>query len=194
MDDTLMTPLRGIYLLWIVWYATWLLSAGWRAPASAKPLALVHIPYQAATLAALAFLFASPSTGVPHLWTLDPRLGWALVGAAGLAFLFCWWARIEMGRLWSGYISRTAEHRVVDSGPFALVRHPIYTGIIAAAFATAAIKATEQALIGAGLFVAAFWMKARIEESFLRSELGAEAYDSYRRRVPMLFPLGRRSA
>jgi protein-S-isoprenylcysteine O-methyltransferase Ste14 len=74
------------------------------------------------------------------------------------------------------------------------VRHPIYSGVIMAAFLLAIELGTLQALAGAALFLIAFWLKARVEENFLRKELGTDAYDAYRRRVPMLVPFGPKSA
>jgi len=68
------------------------------------------------------------------------------------------------------------------------VRHPIYTGLIIALLATAVTEATPVALLGAVLIALGLWVKARAEERFLLSELGPEAYESYRRRVPMLVP------
>jgi protein-S-isoprenylcysteine O-methyltransferase Ste14 len=96
--------------------------------------------------------------------------------------------------LWSGFVGRSENHCIVDSGSFAVVRHPIYSAIIAAAFLLAFDLGTLLALLGATMFLLAFWLKARLEESFLRQELGPEAYDTYRRRVPMLLPLGPKSA
>jgi protein-S-isoprenylcysteine O-methyltransferase Ste14 len=72
------------------------------------------------------------------------------------------------------------------------VRHPIYTGIILAALATAAQLGTALAVAGAVVLWVGFWIKARLEERFLRDELGEGAYDAYRQRVPMLVPFGPR--
>jgi protein-S-isoprenylcysteine O-methyltransferase Ste14 len=79
-------------------------------------------------------------------------------------------------------------HHIVDTGPYGLVRHPIYTGVMVAALATALITATPITLVGAMMVAIGFSMTARIEEGFLRRELGAETYDSYARRVGMLVP------
>lgn len=84
-------------------------------------------------------------------------------------------------------------HRTVDTGPYGIVRHPIYTGILIAAFATAAAKGTVMGIAGALVMTLGLWMKARLEEAWLRSELGADAYDAYRQRVPMLLPFGPRA-
>jgi len=101
---------------------------------------------------------------------------------------FAWWARIHLGRLWSGSITRKEGHHVVDTGPYGLVRHPIYTGLIGATIATATAAATVTAVVGAVLITFGMWLKARTEERFLTEELGPEAYTAYQRRVPMLVP------
>ncbi len=127
-----------------------------------------------------------------RLWVLPHNAGWAMVGVAALGFLFAWWARIYLGRLWSGSITRKEGHHVVDTGPYAIVRHPIYTGLIVAGFATAAIvRGTLRGSAGAALLLIGYWLKARVEERFLRAELGAEAYDAYARKTAMLIPFVR---
>jgi protein-S-isoprenylcysteine O-methyltransferase Ste14 len=83
---------------------------------------------------------------------------------------------------------RKEAHRIVETGPYAIVRHPIYTGVIVAILASAAAEATAAALAGAVAIAFGLALKARAEERFLAAELGADAYDDYRRRVPMLFP------
>jgi len=104
------------------------------------------------------------------------------------ALLLTWWARIHLGRLWSSAITRKEAHRLVDTGPYGFVRHPIYTGLITAVLVTGATEATLTALLGAVIIALSLWLKARAEERFLAAELGFHAYDSYRRRVPMLIP------
>ncbi|MGH6985338.1 MAG: methyltransferase family protein [Caulobacteraceae bacterium] len=111
-----------------------------------------------------------------------------LVALAVLGFSLCWWARIHLGSLWSGWVSRKQDHRVIESGPYALVRHPIYSGVILAAAATAGLESRWTSLVGLALLIAGFWVKARIEERFLRSELGPQAYDAYAARTGMLIP------
>jgi protein-S-isoprenylcysteine O-methyltransferase Ste14 len=64
--------------------------------------------------------------------------------------------------------------------------------LLLAVVATMAAKGTVLGVAGAALMTAGLWLKARLEEGFLRSELGPEAYDAYKKRVPMLLPLGPR--
>jgi len=101
---------------------------------------------------------------------------------------FAWWGRIYLGRLWSNGITRKENHRVVDTGPYGLVRHPIYTGQIFAILTTGIAVATVTSLLGAALIALGLWQKARLEERFLTAELGEQSYGAYCRRVPMLIP------
>ena len=71
------------------------------------------------------------------------------------------------------------------------MRHPIYTGIIVASAATAALRATAGAWLGVALMTLGWYVKARLEERFLREQLGPDNYDAYARRVPMLIPFVR---
>jgi protein-S-isoprenylcysteine O-methyltransferase Ste14 len=115
-------------------------------------------------------------------------VGDACILLAMAGFALCWWARLHLGRFWSGFVGVKTDHRIVDTGPFGLVRHPIYLGLTLAALALALVKATPEALLGAALIFAGFALTARREEAFLSAQLGAAAYDDYRRRVPGLGP------
>ena len=121
-------------------------------------------------------------------WQAGYYGAYAFVGVMLIGLALTWWARIQLGGLWSSAITRKEKHRLIESGPYAFVRHPIYTGLILALLATAAIEATLLALVGALLIVLGLWVKARAEERFLSTELAPETYESYRRRVPMLVP------
>jgi protein-S-isoprenylcysteine O-methyltransferase Ste14 len=126
--------------------------------------------------------------GEQPLWKLGNGAIYALAALTLAGTLFTWWARIHLGRFWSNAITRKEGHRVIDTGPYGLVRHPIYTGLIAAMFATGIGVGTVTAILGAMLIAAGLWQKARMEEGFLTNELGADAYGPYCRRVPMLVP------
>ncbi|HEX4535184.1 MAG TPA: isoprenylcysteine carboxylmethyltransferase family protein, partial [Rhizomicrobium sp.] len=138
-------------------------------------------------------IFAIPAhgyTGALRFWIVSLGQAWLCVALMAVGFAFAWWARIYLGRLWSGNITTKPDHRIVAGGPYAIVRHPIYTGILLAVFATMIAKGTLAGIIGAVIITLGLWMKARLEEKFLREQLGVAAYDSYSRRVPMLLPFG----
>ena len=123
-----------------------------------------------------------------HVWHTTAALSivcdaMVLTGAA-----FTVWARITLGRNWSAEITFKQDHELIESGPYALARHPIYTGLIGAFFALAIQIGLPLGLLGAALIALGFGLKGRIEERFLSAELGEAAYADYRRRVPMLIP------
>jgi protein-S-isoprenylcysteine O-methyltransferase Ste14 len=123
-----------------------------------------------------------------RLWHVNRPEAWACALVIAGGFSFAWWARLHLGKLWSGHITTKVNHHLVDSGPYSIVRHPIYTGILAAMLATAAAKGTVSGLAGLVLVALGVWMKARLEETWLSGRLDAGAYQHYRRRVPMLMP------
>ena len=67
------------------------------------------------------------------------------------------------------------------------MRHPIYSGMLLSVYATACMRLTVLTLMGAAVITVGFLIKARLEERFLREQLGS-AYDEYARRVGMLVP------
>jgi protein-S-isoprenylcysteine O-methyltransferase Ste14 len=180
--------------IWIGWIVSWLVAAFWSARAEKRALTWDTLLYRVCILtgAMLMTPWAARRLAATRLWHVGYAGAYALAAVTFAGIVFAWWARIQIGRLWSGSITRKEGHQVVDTGPYGLVRHPIYTGLILALLATAAAQATANGLTGAALLSVGFWLKARAEERFLTKELGADAYGAYRRRVPMLVPSFRR--
>lgn len=189
-----MSAQAAIFYLWDTWFASWVIAALWSDRPTGWPAWGTQVLHWLVTLIGLYFLlgvYSDEHTSAGRLWNAGEPLGWALLGLTAAGLAFCWWARLHLGRLWSGSVTRKRDHRIVDTGPYGFVRHPIYTGLIFAAFATGMLRGTMVALAGAAFMTGGFWIKARLEEAFLRRELGMAAYDSYRRRVPMLVPVTR---
>ena len=176
-------------MLWLAWWLSWLLAAFWRERAAQQPPQRSQIVYRLLVMAGVVFLFNPiiPALDSP-LWRWPQPVEWVLVVASCAGFAFTWWARIHLGKLWSSNVGRKADHHIVDTGPYGIVRHPIYTGITIAAVSTALLRFTVGAWIGVALLTLGWYVKARLEERFLREQLGQENYDAYARRVPMLIP------
>lgn len=181
----------AMYAVWAFWALSWWGAAFWTNRTVGQPGSGSQFLYRAVTIVGAVLLFGinprNPNSPW-QLWHTSLQVAWAMVALAGAGFAFTWWARLHLGKLWSSSVTRKADHRVVDTGPYALVRHPIYTGIITASIAVFVLKGTSIALAGAAIMTAGWYVKARLEERFLRTELGAEAYDAYARRVAMLVP------
>jgi protein-S-isoprenylcysteine O-methyltransferase Ste14 len=183
-------PNEAFEVIWIAWFLSWMAASFWSSRAEKRAATRETWIYRAAifTGAVLMTPWAAQVIGGKRIWEVSTSIACALILVIFLGLLLTWLARIFLGRLWSSAITRKEQHRVIDTGPYAFVRHPIYTGIIAALVATAAIEATLAALIGATLICFGLWLKARAEERFLMVELGTNDYRSYCRRVPMLIP------
>jgi protein-S-isoprenylcysteine O-methyltransferase Ste14 len=97
------------------------------------------------------------------------------------------WARRHLGKYWSATITLKQGHRVIQTGPYAWVRHPIYSGLILALSGTAIYIGTLQSFLGLGFLVASFMRKLSLEERWLREHLGDE-YGRYQHRVKAVVP------
>lgn len=185
-----MSPATASWLLLAGFIASWLVAAVWVDRTAGSLPSREQLPLYAAVLAYFALLAlawgAMPALR-ERLWPAHAVLDWALVAVCAAGFAWCWWARLHLGRLWSGAVVVRDDHRVVDSGPYAIVRHPIYTGAFVALLACAAIRARPVALLIVLGLIVLFSLKAKLEERFLRAQLGP-AYDDYCVRVPMLVP------
>jgi protein-S-isoprenylcysteine O-methyltransferase Ste14 len=129
-----------------------------------------------------------------HLKYLDARFlpeagAIALCGfvltAAGLAFAI--WARLQLGRNWSSRVTIMKDHCLIRQGPYRLVRHPIYSGLLLAMAGTAIGYGRVLCLAGPPLAFLAFWIKARTEEEFMITKFGAQ-YIQYQQEVKAFIP------
>ncbi len=111
-------------------------------------------------------------------------LAGAVITTAGLAFAV--WARVHLGENWSANITLKEGHRLIRSGPYALVRHPIYTGLLLGMLGTAIALDQVRGLLALAILSASLWRKLRMEEKWMREEFGEE-YRQYQREVGALW-------
>jgi len=176
--------------LWLAWALYWwLMSAKVKTSTRREslPSRLLHV---------LPLMLA-----ILLLWLQGLRIGWlgqrfmppaewpfwvgALLTAAGL--LFTAWARIHIGRNWSGIVTLKQDHELITSGPYGLVRHPIYTGLLLAFVGSALALGEWRGLLAVLIVLLALWRKLRLEERWMREQFG-EQYEAYSRRVAALIP------
>lgn len=185
-----MTPGAALFGISGVFILSWIVANSWVNPTVVVSPNRALIPlYAAGALAVLLLTMAKlsfPALQV-RIWEERPWFGWVMVAVCSLGFAFCWWARLHLGKFWSAGVSRKEGHMVIDTGPYAMVRHPIYTGALLSVFAFTAARARPIEFLVALLFAVFFACKARLEERFLQEEFGAD-YAAYRQRVPMLVP------
>jgi protein-S-isoprenylcysteine O-methyltransferase Ste14 len=97
------------------------------------------------------------------------------------------WARATLGRNWSGIVTVKQNHKLIRTGPYALVRHPIYTGVTFAVFGTAIFDGEIRSIVLIVAMLSVFIHKMKIEEQFMTEQFGSE-YASYQQKTKALVP------
>ena len=120
---------------------------------------------------------------------LAPTAAWAYIGlvltAAGLGFTI--WARRVLGTNWSAMPSIKKDHELIQRGPYRLVRHPIYTGLLLAVFGSCLAEGRVWNLAVVGMATILLIAKLKAEEALLARQF-PDAYLQYRRRVKAIIP------
>jgi len=186
----MLTPILVASGLWTLWLLSWLLAARW----SARTVVRQPLPQRLAHLALLTtggvLLFGHPA-GMPllqrPLYPLAPGVAWTAVVLMATGFGFAWWARLHLGRLWSGQVTLKADHALIQTGPYRVTRHPIYTGLLLSLAATAVIQDEPSAMLGLAVVLGGLLFKIRQEDRLLAAHFGP-AYTVYRAIVPAVIP------
>ena len=180
--------------LWLAWVAYWLWASRNAKPSERREPIGSRLLHVLPLLLAVGLLW-SDRVPVAFLNTkLFPWAPWqfwlgALVTALGLRFTV--WARVYLGRNWSGVVTIKQDHELIDTGPYALVRHPIYTGLLVAFVGSAVVRGEWRGVLAVLIAWAALWRKLRLEERWMIDRFG-ERYAAYCKRVPALIPFLRR--
>jgi protein-S-isoprenylcysteine O-methyltransferase Ste14 len=171
-------------------FVTWVLAAFITKRTSRRQSAAASITYRIMAIAAYLLLFNSHA----HAGFLGIRFRPASALADSLGFVItiagiglCLWARFFLGRNWSSAVTVKKDHELIQTGPYALVRHPIYAGFSLATLGTALTLGEVRGLISVVLLVLAWRMKWGAEEAFMSQEFG-EQYTEYRRNVHAIIP------
>ena len=170
----------------VVWFVG-ALTAKRTARVQSMASRLLHIALGAvAMLIGFTHYFAFDPLTRPFV-PASPLVGYfgVLLTLAGVALAI--WARILLGRNWSSTVTVKEDHSLVRRGPYAIVRHPIYTGLLLGLLGTAVAFREVRVLIAAGMVFVTLSLKLRIEERFMTEEFGAE-YKNYQQQVKALIP------
>lgn len=176
--------------MWLCWAAYWL-AASWAVKSAQRrePLGsrLLHI---VPLCVAAWLLWAQRVPGAFLNARMFPWAEWefwvgALITALGL--LFSVWARIHIGGNWSGTVTVKENHELIMSGPYALVRHPIYTGLLFGFLGSALARGEWRGMFALAVTWLALWRKYLFEERWMVERFGTQ-YEAYRHKVPALVP------
>ncbi len=178
-----------VFGLWGLFVTVWVVSAFFARKTVKKESPFSRLRY--GLIAGCAGVILQP--GVLRVSALDVHytdgdVGGALaVALTAMGIGFAFWARYTLGKNWSGTVTIKKDHELVQKGPYALSRHPIYTGALTALTGTALSVGTPRVLLALPFALGAFLFKMRIEEKFMSEHFGA-TYADYTRRVKRLVP------
>lgn len=114
-------------------------------------------------------------------------IAWVGVGVTWAGVAVAIWARYCIGVYWSARVTLKEGHRLIRSGPYAFVRHPIYTGMLVGCIGAALVVGEWRGIVAVLLLLGAHSRKAIREENLLTAEFG-DQYRAYRRSTGFLFP------
>ena len=180
-----------IPFLWLACSAYWLVSASKVKTTAREELIASRAAHLVPMTVAILLLFAPRSWpwGVlgERMFSDGPVTHWigAAVVAAGLGFAV--WARVHLGKNWSGTVTIKSGHELIRSGPYRFVRHPIYSGGLLAMAGTVVARGELRGLLGVLIMFATMWWKLRREERWLGEAFGDD-YAKYRSEVYALIP------
>ena len=173
--------------VWILFVVYWSAAARNASPPVIQESRTSRAVHTRLLNASLLLLFLP----VPGLRTrFLPLTTWIVgsgLGLQALGFAFAAWARRHLGRHWSGPVTVAADHQLVRSGPYRLIRHPIYSAMFAMYIGTSLVSGELHALVALAILVTAYWRKIPQEERALSKVFGGE-YESYRRHTWALIP------
>jgi protein-S-isoprenylcysteine O-methyltransferase Ste14 len=177
-------------ILWLAFIAVWVAMARGGKAVAQRESVYSRLSHYLPLIIAI-YLISAPHVPIAilndrfaplALWVV--RLGAALT-AAGIAFAI--WARLWIADNWSSDVTLKRGHELIVDGPYAWVRHPIYTGILLALIGTGLAVGEWRAVLAVVLAALAFWRKLTIEEGVMRRQFG-DAYTRYAARTPALVP------
>ena len=189
-----MTPEFGnaLRLAWLAVAFYWVWSARRvKKPTQTEPFIKRFVAYWLPLLVAVLLLGPGEWFGhtllreqfVPHS-TVVESIGLSLcIFGAALAI----WSRHILGRNWSGTVQLKQDHELIERGPYRLIRHPIYSGLLLLFTGNAVMVGDWRGILAIAIVFASFWRKLRLEEQWLSGHFG-ETYRLYVQRTKALVP------
>lgn len=187
-------PFADIFTgIWLAWLMYWGISAMHvkqpvRVESTTSRLGRHVLPLMlAAVLLFHRFAWLDNTFLNERVVPLDTWVAWLGLALAVTGLAFTCWARVVLGRNWSGVVQLKHDHELIVRGPYRIVRHPIYTGLLLAFFGTGLAVGEWRAVVAIVIVAIAFWRKLRLEERWL-CELFDDQYRRYMREVKALVP------
>jgi protein-S-isoprenylcysteine O-methyltransferase Ste14 len=187
MQSALPAPIQAAWIGLCLIYSVASLSVKRNVRQEAAGSRTGHLITMMVATALLFFPEARPGPlgwrmAAPNAITTDAGVVLTIAGV-----LFSLWARFYLGSNWSSIVAIKQGHQLIRTGPYAVVRNPIYSGFLLGMLGTAIAVGEAGCFMAVVLALATILAKAQLEESFLAAKFG-EDYQSYRRQVKVLIP------
>jgi len=175
---------------WLVFVAIWVIAAVSTKRTVYRESWAQRLRYWVLLVIAYVLLFYGRRLPYPLSLGIIPHVAptaWAAAVLCVIGLAFALWARVTLGRNWSGVVTLKEGHELVECGPYRFVRHPIYTAIAIMFFATALAQGHLPGFVGTLLMFVSFWIKLREEEKLMLQQF-PDQYADYRRRAKRIIP------
>ena len=175
---------------WGVFMVVWLLAAIFTKRTVYRESRIQRIGYMAPVLIGAWLVFRGYRLSFPFNLQIIPHTDPVLVVAAVLCICgvsLCLWARAVLGRNWSGTVTLKEDHELIVRGPYRLVRHPIYTGLLTMMAGTAMAHGHLGGMLGVVIVFVSLWIKSSYEEEVMGRQF-PDQYSAYRERVRRIIP------
>jgi len=175
---------------WMIWVIWWLAMAFFNKSTKRSESVMQRFEHLVPAMVGFALIFREGFGGgwlARPIFEAGPALLLICVVATVLGLLFAVWARLTLGRNWSGTITIKTNHQLIRRGPYRWIRHPIYTGMLAALLTVAITQGSLSGVLGFALVFFGLFRKARREELFLSQEFG-EGFAEHRQHTGMFLP------
>jgi protein-S-isoprenylcysteine O-methyltransferase Ste14 len=172
-----------VYAAWVVQGVVWLAAARGAKRTARHESSESRMLHVGLTLVAFALLFELAPRQAPA--GIISGVAGIVLTVAGMAFSI--WARLTIGRNWSATVQVKEGHELVQCGPYRLVRHPIYSGLLLAMLGTAIAFGTWPGYLGVAIAFIAWKRKSLTEEQFMSEQFG-DNYSRYKAEVKALIP------
>ena len=182
--------INTIRVCWIIFLAVWLLAAISTKRSVYRESRAQRLRYSILLIAGYFVLIRGHRLPYPLSARVIPDIeiiAWVGIVLCVGGLSFCIWARVTLGRNWSGAVTLKEGHELIERGPYRLVRHPIYTGLIAMFLATAMVLGHVAGIAGLVLVFVSFWIKLRDEEKVMLKQF-PDQYAAYQQRVKRIIP------
>jgi len=182
--------INTVLACWIIFLAVWLLAAISTKRSVYRESRAQRLRYSILLIAAYFLLIRGHRLPYPLSARVIPHMeviAWAGAGLCVAGLGFCIWARVTLGRNWSGAVTLKQGHELIERGAYRLVRHPIYTGLIAMFLATVIVLGHAGGIAGLVLVFISFWIKLSDEERVMLKQF-PDQYAAYQQRVKRIIP------